>query len=162
MRVRKVAVVLIGVAMLILLLVAAGKAEAGETRSVRQLTHRVERLSEELREAKHVLRETRYYSHHDYSDFAGRYVEPGPVGRWVWLAREVGWPWSTIDNLMHIIARESSGCATVPNSQGSGATGLLQLMPMHWEGKFNPKDPRKNLSYGHKLYLEAGWSPWAL
>jgi hypothetical protein len=165
------AVLLIGIVLCILWLAVASAAHAGnyeDARSVRDTHSRVTRLANELREARHVEGATRYYSTHDYSDFAGRTVAPVPVGRWVWLARDVGWQWSQIDMLMHIIARESSGSPTVTNTQGSGATGLLQLMPGWYAGDyynfpdFNPKDARLNLYYGHKGYEESGWAPWQL
>lgn len=88
------------------------------------------------------------------------------VGRWVWLARDVGWPAGTIPDLMRIIDRESGGSPKACNP--STASGLLQLLAIHWDGTgdygwhFDPFNPRLNLTYGYKLYLIMGWSPWAL
>ena len=62
--------------------------------------------------------------------------------------------------LMFIINRESGGDPAIRNYQGSGATGLLQLMPLHWQGKFDPCNPRANLKYGAKLYRGSQWQPW--
>ena len=126
-----------------------------------------QRAADAQREARHVASATRYYSQHDYSDFAGRYVKPAAVGRGVWLARHEGWGWGEIDTLMHIIARESSGSPGVSNGGGSGAMGLMQLMPgwyrgVWWNHTFNPADPAKNLHYAHLIYLKEGWAPWYL
>lgn len=43
----------------------------------------------------------------------------------------------------------------------SGASGLFQLMPTWWEGKFNPFDPWANTRFAHQL-SRAGydWSHW--
>jgi hypothetical protein len=119
------------------------------------------RAEKRYREASHVARATRYYSTHDYSDFAWRHVEPVPVGRWVRLARRVGWPWPCIDQLMHIIARESSGYPGVVNPS-SGCTGLLQILPSNVSQPERLSDPKYNLRSGLKLYRAAGWSPWIL
>ena len=54
------------------------------------------------------------------------------------------------------------------NSQGSGAAGLLQLMPGWYAGDyydfppFNPLDPRKNLYYGYLGWKVSNWTPWAV
>lgn len=114
------------------------------------------------REALRVSNATRYYSRHDYSDFAGRYVEPVKVGRWVALARKVGWKWGCIDNLCHIMARESSGFPGVTNSEGSGATGLLQILRSNVTQPDRLTEPRYNLAQGLRLFKVAGWGPWAL
>jgi soluble lytic murein transglycosylase-like protein len=56
----------------------------------------------------------------------------------------------------------------VPNSEGSGAAGLLQLMPGWYNGSyydfpdFNPYDAYLNLYYGRKGWEESGWTPWAI
>lgn len=136
-----------------------------ELRHAHQMAVRAERAE---KEARHVYQATKLYSAHDYSDFAGREVAPAPVGRWVRLARKAGWEWPQMDTLMHVIARESSGSASVDNGQGSGAAGLLQLMPGWYAGDyynfpdFDPHDPYLNLYYGHKGWLVSGWSPWSL
>ena len=111
---------------------------------------KLRRAENDLRKARRVLAATRTYS--------ARFGTS--VGRWTRLSRRVGWPWSQLDTLMFVIDRESNGDPNVANYQGSGATGLLQLMPIHWAGKFDPRDPRKNLAYGYKLYRSSGWTPW--
>lgn len=88
------------------------------------------------------------------------------VGRWVWLAADVGWPRGTWGNLCSIIARESGGSPHATNPT-SAASGLLQFMPQWYQGAwgypaFDPYDPRANLKAGVWLYRHEGWSPWAL
>lgn len=122
----------------------------------------LERARRALAEARRIERATRTYSAYDYSGFAGRYVDPVPVGRWVRLARRVGWEWGTIERLMCIIARESSGYPGVSNSQGSGATGLLQIMPGNVSQPWRLSEPAYNLRSGLKLYRDAGWGQWGM
>lgn len=105
-----------------------------------------------LAEAKRVLSATKSYSA----------TYGSSVGRWTRLARRTGWPWPQFPTLMYVIERESGGNPSVFNYQGSGAAGLLQLAPCHYSGRFDPTDPRANLSYGLKLFRGSGWSPWAL
>jgi soluble lytic murein transglycosylase-like protein len=87
--------------------------------------------------------------------------------RWMPLARFAGWPESTLSTLAAIIMRESSGIESNMNHQGSGAAGLLQLMPGWYHGDyynfpdFNPLDPYLNLYYGHRGWHVSGWGPWA-
>ena len=109
-----------------------------------------------LRDARHVESQTRLYS--------ARYGSV--VGRWVWLADDVGWPDSQWPTLFLVIDRESGGYPGIMNSQGSGAAGLLQLMAGWYAGDyydfppFNPLDPRKNLYYGYLGWKVSGWTPW--
>jgi hypothetical protein len=42
----------------------------------------------------------------------------------------------------------------------SGASGLFQLMPTWWAGRYNPYDPLVNTRLAHNLYLASGWSDW--
>jgi hypothetical protein len=113
------------------------------------------------REAVRVLEATKKYSRYDYTPFAGRYVEPVKVGRWVALARRCGWPWPCIERLMCIIARESSGYPGVVNDV-IGCTGLLQIWPGNVSQPSRLTNPRYNLAQGLRLYREAGWSPWSI
>ena len=43
----------------------------------------------------------------------------------------------------------------------SGAAGLFQLMPFHWQGKFNPYNALANTRYAYRL-SSAGynWQAW--
>lgn len=44
----------------------------------------------------------------------------------------------------------------------SGAAGLFQLMPDHWEGRFDPFDPLANARYAYGLSNGGtDWSDWA-
>ncbi len=81
-----------------------------------------------------------------------------PVGRWVWLSRQVGWPRSQVPALMYVINRESRGDPGVVNPS-SGCAGLLQLHPLHGLGE-TALDPRTNLSFGLRLWRSNGWTPW--
>src|SRR4030095_13257140 len=51
--------------------------------------------------------------------------------------------------------QESGLQATRANGQpivsGAGARGIAQLMPTHWQGKFNPDDPSKAIPYAADL-----------
>jgi|SRR5665647_179641 len=109
------------------------------------------RAASRYREAKRVLSATRTY---------GRSYGAS-TARWVRLARKCGWPWGQIPTLMCVVNRESRGNPRAVNP-ASGAAGLLQEMPFHWSGKFNPLNPRLNLSYGRKLWRGAGWAPWSM
>jgi Sec-independent protein translocase protein TatA len=168
---------ILGIVVVIALLLMSGPAKAIEgargipqaKRDARQAHKELVKAQAKYREAQHILSATRYYSTHSYDDFCGRHIEdPTKVGRWVYLARKAGWPWNAMDKLMHVIARESSGYPGVSNSAGSGAAGLLQLMPGWYSGSyynfpdFDPYNAYLNLYYGHKGWLESGWVPWAV
>jgi hypothetical protein len=62
---------------------------------------------------------------------------------------------------MYVIDRESGGDPLAKNP-ASSASGLTQLMSIHWAGRFSPFDPRANLAYALRLYRGSGWSPWSL
>ena len=134
----------------LLLLVTPALARVEGATSIRQAHRTTRHAYKTYREALRVEQGTRLYT--------GRYG--ANVGRWTRLARRVGWPWGCLPNLMYIIDRESGGSPTARNP--SSASGLLQLMSIHWAGKFDPFNPRKNLAYGLKLYRSSGWQPWAL
>ena len=121
-------------------------------RDVAAAKRAVARAEARLREARHVLSSTRQY----VSEYGSG------VGRWTRLARRVGWPWPQFPTLMYVINRESGGNPAVYNYQGSGCAGLLQLAPVHYQGRFDPTRPRANLSYGLKLWRGSGWQPWSL
>lgn len=59
-----------------------------------------------------------------------------------------------------IVSRES-GWNPRARNPSSGAAGLMQLMPFHWLGKFDPYDPYLNVRYSYGLYRQVGWSPWS-
>jgi muramidase (phage lysozyme) len=48
-----------------------------------------------------------------------------------------------------------------PNAHNaSGASGLFQLMPTWWAGRYDPYNPVVNTRLAHNLYLASGWSNW--
>ena len=77
---------------------------------------------------------------------------------WKPLLRYVGWPASQIENAVTCIRRESGGNPNAHNA--SGASGLYQLMPRHWRGRFDPYDPERNARYALMLWRKSGWHPW--
>ena len=119
----------------------------------------VVRAKARKREACHVLSATRRYS--------GMYG--ASVGRWTRLARRSGYQWYEFGTLMRVIDRESNGCPTIPNAEGSGALGLLQVMPEWADGskvdfwgtwdlpaKWDRTNPRQTLR--HCVHM--AWSNW--
>lgn len=94
----------------------------------------LERAERRLAEARFVLAATTRYTT----------AYGASVGRWVRLARRVSWPKAQFPTLMFVIYRESGGDPYAQNP--SGAAGLLQLMPIHWSGRFDPYYPRSNLA----------------
>lgn len=151
----------LGCIVCIVWLVLAASADASvyqDARNVRATHATTTRLARELREARHVESATRQYTH----------VYGSNVGRWVWLARDVGWPWVHIPKLMYVINRESGGHPTAKNPT-STATGLLQMLKAWWDGTwfgwvFNPNSARNALYYGWKAFHDKGlgWGPWAI
>jgi len=114
------------------------------------------RAERRLVEARHVLSATRA---------AGLKYGNG-VGRWVRLARQVGWPWATIPDLTKCISGESGGDPT--NSNGV-CRSLLQIHECHASAfkavtglpYFNGVYvPRANLKFGLHLWRAEGWGPW--
>jgi hypothetical protein len=104
-----------------------------------------------LEEAKRVLTATRAYT----AQYGNN------VSRWIWLSRQVGWPWGCFPTLMMIIDRESGGNPLAKNPS-STASGLMQFLSSWWLGCWNPFDPRQNLSHGYRAWAQVGWQPWAL
>jgi hypothetical protein len=124
-------------------------------RDVAKAKREYRKAAKKLREAKHVLKATRQISS----------IHGASVGRWVRLARRVGWSWIRFGTLFAIIDRESSGQPAVPNAQGSGALGLLQFMPGWYHGQwgypaFNATSPKQSLKAGLWVYRHQGWWPW--
>jgi hypothetical protein len=85
----------------------------------------------------------------------------GGVERWRGLALEVGWSEAELPTLLRIIRAESGGNPRAFNAS-SRCSGLLQLHPCWWDGRwsFDPFDPRLNLAYGLKVKRLSGWSAW--
>lgn len=130
-----------------------------ESVGVRHAASHVREAKATLQDAQRVLSATKHYTS----------AYGTGVGRWVWLALDVGWPSSSLPTLFYVIDRESGGSPTIMNTQGSGAAGLLQLMPGWYAGdyygnmpNFDPLKPRLNLKYGLVGYRADGWVPWSL
>lgn len=133
-------------------------AQASDACSIREATQRertaaraLERARTRYRTACAVTRQTKAAT-----EQYGR-----TVGRWVWLAADVGWPRGTWGQLLYVIHRESRGYPQVVNSW-SGCTGLLQILPSNVDEPWRLDEPRYNLKQGLRLYRSSGWSPWAL
>ena len=79
--------------------------------------------------------------------------------QWMILARWVGWPESALHTLAGVIMNESGGQPNAHNP--SGCSGLLQLAPCWWAGRFNPMDPEANLRGGLSIWRGEGgsWLP---
>lgn len=78
--------------------------------------------------------------------------------QWYSLALEVGWSpeqWPTLDRLLWCESR----CDEHAHN-ASGASGLLQVMPMHWHGR-DPYDARTNLTIGLEVLERQGWRAWS-
>ena len=157
MNVKRNLVALAALSTLTVVVVAIGDVVAADAStkgacSVKQAKREVAKAKARLREAKFVYRATK-----EATEQHGQ-----AVGRWVKLARKVGWPKDCIPTLMLVIKHESGGDPTALNDY-SGAGGLTQLLPppKGWS------DPETNLriAYEHK-YLPAlkacgdGWLPW--
>lgn len=78
--------------------------------------------------------------------------------QWYGLALEVGWSaddWPVLDRLLWCESR----CE--PDAyNASGASGLLQLMPMWHDGR-DPFDPRTNLTIALDVKALQGWKAWS-
>jgi len=77
--------------------------------------------------------------------------------QWWGLAAAVGWPAGqlpTVDRVM----RCESGCDPAAHNR-SGASGLMQVMPMWWAGR-DPYDPATNLAMALEVWQVQGWRAW--
>jgi hypothetical protein len=125
---------------------------------VRHATVHVREARRALKDAQRVLTATKRYEA----------LYGTSVARWCWLADDVGWTPDTWPTLFFVIERESGGSPKALNTQGSGAAGLLQLMPGWYAGDyydfpdFDPYNPRLNLKYGYEGYKVSGWQPWSV
>ena len=71
--------------------------------------------------------------------------------KWLALAAYVGWPAKALHTLAGMIYAESSGRPDAYNGV-IGCSGLTQLAPCWWRGKFNPFDPEANLREALRIY----------
>jgi hypothetical protein len=59
------------------------------------------------------------------------------------------------------VAACESGLRPWARNPSSGAAGLFQLMPIHWQGKFDPYDAVANTQYAYGLSNGGtDWSAW--
>lgn len=82
----------------------------------------------------------------------------GPCAQWGAQALEAGWPleqWRKLSDVMWCESR----CDPHAHNH-SGASGLLQIMPMWWHGR-DPYDPDTNLAIGLEVYQAQGWRAWS-
>lgn len=158
MRLERTAAILCGLALWggVCALPYAAPAEAdaaaltcSAAQAKKQLQARVaERQRAERREAeaRYVLYQTRKYSS----------LYGAGVGRWVRLARRVGWPKAQLPTLFKVIYRESRGNPAAVSSCGT-YVGLLQFNAA-WG--FDRTDPRESLRRCLNSVREAGWVHW--
>jgi len=84
-----------------------------------------------------------------------------PTGRcaqWETTALDSGWPideWPTVDRVMWCESR----CSPTARNR-SGASGLMQIMPMWWRGR-NPYEPATNLTMALEVRRAQGWRAWS-
>jgi soluble lytic murein transglycosylase-like protein len=140
-RILKTLLLIATIACLVWLFVAYGEAQASSGACSAKQAHRAAvQAAKQAREAQRVYRATKVYS--------ARYGKN--VGRWVTLARRAGYSWYEFPTLMRVIDRESGGNPAIPNSCGSGALGLLQVMPEWAEGSKS--------DYWRQWHLSARWN----
>lgn len=152
----RIALYLVALVIVAVLIVVAGDELASATTygsacSVSEAHARVHRAEARLAEARRVLSATRGYNA----------LYGAGVARWVWLSRQVGWPWAQVPTLMMVVSRESGGNPAAKNPC-STASGLLQFLQDWWYGKWDPFNPRSNLRAGYRAWTKVGWQPWAV
>jgi hypothetical protein len=81
----------------------------------------------------------------------------GPCSEWAGAAIDAGWGTDQWPRLAEIMWCESRCDAGAHNA--SGASGLLQIMPMWWHGR-DAFDPAVNLAIGLEVYNAQGWHAW--
>jgi hypothetical protein len=78
--------------------------------------------------------------------------------QWWETAYEVGWPQDQLPTMDRVMWCESKCGPTEHNK--SGASGLMQIMPMHWNGR-DPYDPVINLTMALEVLERQGWQAWS-
>ena len=81
---------------------------------------------------------------------------PASGTKWIPLAKYVGWPARACHTLAGMIWHESSGRPWAYNP--SGCSGLTQLAPCWWRGKFNPMNTLENLRCALHIWKAQGGS----
>lgn len=62
-----------------------------------------------------------------------------------------------VDKALYVISGESGGDPTIRNREGSGATGLFQIMPFHG---VKATDPEESVKWAAKQVSSHGWTDW--
>lgn len=70
------------------------------------------------------------------------------------------WPGTTHDDTAVAVARCESGLRADAKNGRSSATGVFQLLSMHWRGLFDPRNARANIAKAYAMWRESGWTPW--
>ena len=88
---------------------------------------------------------------------------PGPVeysaGVEQWRTLVAAYfPADQVEKALRVMGCESGGNPNAHNP--SGASGLFQLMPIWWAGKFDPYNPEANVAAAAALWASSGWAPW--
>lgn len=109
---------------------AAQAAPAGACTIAEARAHKADAYRAYVRAAKRYREECRRLAAQKrYAELYG-----SAVARWTRLGRRVGYTWTELPTLMRVIDRESGGDPQIPNSAGSGALGLMQVMPEWADG----------------------------
>lgn len=58
------------------------------------------------------------------------------------------------------VARCESGLSPRAKNSHSTASGVFQLISIHWKGKFDPFNPRLNIAKARRLWGAGGWRAW--
>ena len=69
------------------------------------------------------------------------------------------WPDHAEDRAV-AIAKCESGLNPNAKNRTSSASGVMQLLAIHWRGRFDPFNARANIAYAYRLWQSSGWSPW--
>lgn len=82
----------------------------------------------------------------------------GPCGQWWPTALDAGWPENQRGTVLRVMRCES-GCDPHAHNP-SGASGLMQIMPMWWHGR-DPYDPATNMEMAREVHDAQGWRAWS-
>jgi hypothetical protein len=91
-------------------------------------------------------------------------VAPGlfapAVERWRALVASY-FPPETVERMLRVLRCESGGDPSIANREGSGALGLLQIMPF-WQKTYpgDYTDPETNIRIARLIWDRQGWGAW--
>jgi soluble lytic murein transglycosylase-like protein len=86
-------------------------------------------------------------------------VYNGRCAEWAGAALDAGWTEDQLPELLDRIMWCESKCEPHAHNP-SGASGLLQIMPMWHKGR-DAFDPDVNLAIGLEVYEAQGWRAWS-